>query len=159
MLVAEELSNRLELIDADNAKIFSAQFEAFSVRWKQAINQWNEDAKLLRGRSIVVHHKSFSYLINWLNMRQVASIEPKPGIPPSISDLKALLSKLKKDGADAIIRTLYDPKDPSDWVSQKTGIPVLSLPYTVGGDTDSQDIFSLFDRSIFLLKKAVSVHK
>ena len=36
----------------------------------------------------------------------------------------------------------------------KTGTKAIVLPYTVGGDEQSSDLFALFDRTIALLKGA-----
>ena len=35
----------------------------------------------LRGMPVVVHHKDMTYLLAWLGMREVGSLEPKPGLP------------------------------------------------------------------------------
>ena len=51
-----------------------------------------------------------------------------------------------------IIRTPYDPDKASKWFSEKTGTRAVVLPYTIGGDSQSGDLFALFDRIIALLK-------
>ena len=65
--------------------------------------------------------------------------------------LENLLQQLDSDPADIIIRTPYDPADASDWLSKKSDTPAMALPYTIGGDGDTVDLFSLFDRSLALL--------
>ena len=84
-----------------------------------------------------------------------AAIEPKPGISPSTSHLEFLLQSNKSNPVDIIIRTPYDPKDASIWLSEKTGITAIILPYTIGGNDQSDNLFALFDSSIILLKKAL----
>jgi len=42
---------------------------------------------------VVVHHKAFTYFISWTGMREVASLEAKPGIPPTPSHLAELLDQ------------------------------------------------------------------
>ncbi len=155
LLIAKELANRMKAIDATNADFFQNRMADFEVRWRQAIMRWEQEAKHLKGSSVVVHHKAFSYLNNWLGLNQIASLEPKPGIPPSARHLEGLLQELRSDVADIIIRTPYEPDDASEWLSEKTGTPALVLPYTVGGDAEARDLFTLFDRSLALLKGAV----
>ena len=155
LLVARELADRMQIIDAPNADVFKNRMTDFEVRWREAITRWEEQADYLSGSSVVVHHKAFSYLNNWLGLNQVASLEPKPGIPPSILHLEGLLQQLSSDAADVIIRTPYEPDDASEWLSDKTGTPALVLPYTIGGDTEAVDLFALFDRSFSLLKAAL----
>jgi zinc/manganese transport system substrate-binding protein len=155
LLVAKELTKRLESIDISNAGFYSNQLEDFTSRWQQAIAAWEKEASSLKGAQVVVHHKAFSYMLDWLELKQVASLEPKPGIPPTTSHLESLLQQLVAKPADMIIRTPYEPDDASEWLSEKTGTPALVLPYTISGDAESNDLFALFDRSINLLKGAL----
>ncbi len=155
LLIAKELTKRLQSIDTSNAGFYSNQLQSFTSRWQQAIAAWEKQASSLKGTPVVVHHKAFSYLLDWLQLKQVASLEPKPGIPPTTSHLESLLQQLKAKPADVIIRSPYEPDDAGEWLSEKTGTPALVLPYTIGGDAESNDLFALFDRSIKLLKEVL----
>lgn len=151
--IAEILNNRLQTLDPDHADAYQARYENFSSRWQQAIVTWEQKAAALQAMPVVVHHKSFSYLIDWLQMRQVASLEPKPGIPPTASHLETLLQQLQHQPARAILRTPYEPDEASEWLAEKTGTRALTLPYTVGGDEQSEDLFALFDSTLLKLRK------
>ena len=154
MLVGKSLADRLAVIDAENASFYHDSYRDFSSRLRRAIPRWESEAAMLKGKPVVVHHKSFTYLLDWLGMKQVGTLEAKPGIPPTTSHLKNLLRQLKSSPADVIIRTPSDPDDGSEWLSEKTGTKAIVLPYTVGGDEQSSDLFALFDRTIALLKGA-----
>lgn len=153
-LIAKELAGRLALLEPGRAAHFRARHDEFARRWGQAIARWEVEARALRGMAVVVNHKSFSYLLDWLGMKEVATIEPKPGIPPTPSHLETLLQILRLAPARAILHTPYDPKDAVLWLAEKTGAPAVALPYTVGGDAESGDLFALFERSIRLLQAA-----
>ena len=154
MLVGKSLADRLAVIDAENASFYHDSYRDFSSRLRRAIPRWESEAAMLKGKPVVVHHKSFTYLLDWLGMKQVGTLEAKPGIPPTTSHLKNLLRQLKSSPADVIIRAPSDPDDGSEWLSEKTGTKAIVLPYTVGGDEQSSDLFALFDRTIALLKGA-----
>lgn len=152
LLVAKELTKRLTTIDTAHVGFYRNQLQKFEIRWKKAISGWEKEALSMKGKAVVVHHKAFSYLLDWLSIKQVASLEPKPGIPPTTSHLEGLIRQLKLQPAKLIIRTPYEPEDGSEWLSEKTGIPATVLPYTVGGDEQSNSLFALFERSLYLLK-------
>ena len=154
LLMAKELTRRLVAIDTANAEFYRNRLEGFITRWQEAATRWKREALGLKEMTVVVHHRAFSYLLDWLDMKAVASLEPKPGIPPTVSHLESLLKQLKATHVSVIIRTPYEPDDASEWLSEKTNTPALVLPYTVGGDHKSGDLFALFDRSIVLLKGA-----
>ena len=48
----------------------------------------------------------------------------------------------------AIVRAAYQDPKPADWLSSRTGVPAVTLPFTVGGDAQSKDLFGLFDSTI-----------
>ena len=144
-LVAQALGQRLALLDAANAADYAARTEDFLGRWNAAIARWEERAKPLAGNRVVCHHKSWTYLEDWLGLQEVATLEPVPGIPPTAAHLSALLADLGTDGtgADLIIRSPFQSPKPSEWLQERTGIPAVMLPLTVGGSDRAKDLFSL----------------
>ena len=153
-LIAKELTKRLELIDATNQSFYRSRLDNFILRWEEAINRWEKNSSDLKGMQVVIHHKTFSYLIDWLELIEVASLEVKPGIPPTASHLKGLLQQFKSKSPDVIIRTPFDPGDGSMWLSEKINTPAIIMPYTINGNDNSADLFALFENSINLLKGA-----
>lgn len=151
--VAKELANRLKTIDPVNTNNYQTRYEDFSTRWQQAINRWEKQATGLKGKRIITHHKSWSYLIDWLGLELVNTLEPKPGIPVTTSHLEALLQQVRSAPVLAIIRTPYASDDASEWLSRKSGIPAIVLPYTIGGEPEVTNLFLLFDRIIQQLKE------
>ena len=61
----------------------------FEARWQAAITRWEAKAAPLKGVPVVVMHRDQAYLCRWLGLKQVAAIEPKPGVPPSAGYLGA----------------------------------------------------------------------
>jgi zinc/manganese transport system substrate-binding protein len=156
-LVANVIAQRLQQIDPANAQIYQRQLATFQEKWSAAIAGWQQQAGPLRGKSVVLHHKSWAYLGNWLGLTDVATLESKPGVPPSAAHLEALLSQLEVTPATLIIRTPYADPQPSEWLTKRTGIPNAVLPFTIGGTPDADNLYSLFDATIrILLDKMVN---
>ncbi len=153
--VAKKLTERMAQIDPVNATTYSTRYQDFSGRWQQAIDKWQQQAASLKGMPIVVHHKSWVYLENWLDLKEVATLEAKPGLPPSSAHLAEVLTQLNAQPAKIIIRTAYQDAKPSEWLADRTHIPAVLLPGTVGGTPEAKDLFSLFDDTIQILLKAV----
>jgi zinc/manganese transport system substrate-binding protein len=145
LTIASALSERMIELDPSNTGVYQAQQEAFSQRWSQAIQRWEESAVPLKGIRLVVHHQDWEYLFDWLQIIKAGSLEPKPGLPTSVSHLASLKRSLQKEPARAIIHTHYQSPKAAKRLSQLSGIKVLELPYTVGGGEGITDLFSLFD--------------
>jgi len=137
---------------------YASGTEDFLVRWEQAIEAWEERAQVLAGKRVVCHHQSWIYLEDWLKLEEVATLEPVPGIPPTATHLSALLKELGTDGngADWIIRAPFQSEKASDWLEERTGIPAVMLPLTVGGTEQANNLFGLFED---VLNRLLEAHK
>ena len=111
-------------------------------------SRWKAQAAPLKGRKVVVHHISWVYLWDWLGIQQIGALEPKPSVPPTSGHLSSLIATAKASNTLAIVNAAYQDAKPSGWLSQRTGVPAVTLPYTVGGDAQAKDLFGLFDATI-----------
>ncbi len=152
--IAEALARRLAQLDAANAARYGERNADFQARWQAASARWRTQGARLEGMPVVVHHKSFSYLADWLGLAVVGDLEPKPGVEPSAAHLANLLSALETSPARLILRAAYQSAQPSEWLSQKAGIPAVELPYTVGGAPGADDLFGLFEVTLARLLAA-----
>lgn len=144
-IIARALAERMSTLDPGGP--YQQGLEKFLDRWSQAIKSWELRGASLRGKRVIVHHKSWTYLLDWLGLKEIAQLEPVPGIPPTAPHLSSLLNILGTDGrgADFILRAPFQDEKPSVWLSQRTGIPARMLPLTVGGSAGAKDLFGLFD--------------
>jgi len=151
--VAKALAERLAEIDPGNSSDYQANAEAFLERWEQATDAWEKQAAPLAGMRLVSHHRSFSYLADWLDLDVVATLEPKPGVPASGAQLARLLEQLTPNPPDAIIRAPFENEKAARWLSERLNIPVIELPFTAGGNADASDLFAVFAETIRLLEE------
>jgi zinc/manganese transport system substrate-binding protein len=152
--VAEPLAARLAAIDAANAAHYAARHRDFAARMRAAMTRWEREAEGLKGMPVVAHHRNWSYLAGWLQLKVLADLEPKPGIEPSAVQLAQLLEKLKGERARMVLRTPYQSPRASEWLAGRAGIPAVVLPFTVGGSDRAKDLFSLFDDTLERLREA-----
>ena len=151
--VAEALADRLAELDAANASTYRANADDFLRRWSDARERWEQRAQALAGMRLVSHHRSFSYLADWLDLDIVATLEPKPGIPPSGAQLSRLLEQLTPAPPAGIIRAQFENEKPAHWLSDRLSIPVIEMAYTVGGADEATDLFSLYEHTIATLER------
>jgi zinc/manganese transport system substrate-binding protein len=146
--VANALTPVLARLDAAHARDYQARHRAFSQRWQQAVLKWEQQAAPLKGVRVVVQHDSWVYLFHWLGIRQVAVMEPVAGISPSTAHLASLVSGLKANPARMVIRAAYQEPRPSRWLGEHLDIPVVELPFSVGGVAGADDLYGLYQVTI-----------
>jgi zinc/manganese transport system substrate-binding protein len=153
-LVATALSKRLAEIDPANAAYYQSRQADFAKRWSAAMLKWEQQAAPLRGVAVVEHHKNMEYLANWLGLRIVGTLEAKPGVEPSAAHLNELLGQLQHQPAKMVLRAAYQDVRPSQWLADRTHMPAVQLPFTVGADDKSTTLFALFDTTVQRLTEA-----
>jgi zinc/manganese transport system substrate-binding protein len=151
--VAEALAERLAELDTANAAAYRANAADFLQRWSEARAGWEERGAALAGMRLVSHHRSFSYLAEWLGLDIVATLEPKPGIPASGAQLSRLLEQLTPAPPAGIIRAQFENEKPAHWLSDRLSIPVIEMAFTVGGADSATDLFGLYEHTIATLEE------
>jgi zinc/manganese transport system substrate-binding protein len=146
--VATALAQRMASLDPAGAASYAGREKAFLERWRDATARWEKEAAPLKGLPLVLYHKDMSYLMNWLGMREIGALEPKPGLPPSTAHLTDLLARLKQAPAKAVLRSPYNDPRPAEWLAERAKVPAVLLPFTVGGTDKAKDLFGLYDDTI-----------
>ena len=152
LTVAAPLAKRMGELDAANAAHYAERQRAFAERLRAAIARWEKEAAPLRGMRVVAQHRSFSYLFRWLGLVEAGTLEPKPGIEPGSAHLAQLVTQAKARQAKLIVRTPFDSPRPGEWLAERTGMTLATLPFTVCGSERAQDLFGLFDDTLAKLK-------
>ena len=148
LTIAEALTERLVQIDSNGKEFYQQRFNDFKQRWQQSMKHWQQQAMPLKDKRIVVHHRDWVYLFDWLDIEIAGALEPKPGLPTTAGHLASLKKSLSEKPVAMIVYTTYQNSRPAKRLSQMTNIPVVELPYTVGGDKEVKDLFSLFEVTI-----------
>ena len=149
--VAAALAPRMAQLDAANAAMYTSRAQNFAGRWNAAMQRWTQQAAPIRGTTIGTYHKSWTYLEDWLGLREAGTIEPKPGIPPSSQYLAQLVAEWPAKSVRAVIYAAYEDPRGAEFIAQRINAPAIGLPFTVGGTDQARDLVGLFDDTIVRL--------
>jgi len=126
--VAVGIAGRLAELDPAHAKDYAANAASFVKRLDAARARWEKLLEGARGTKIVTYHKSWVYLADWLGFEVVATLEPKPGIPPTSKHIAQVLAVGRKAGVKLVLQESYYPDKTSKLVAKKIPAIVISLP-------------------------------
>jgi zinc/manganese transport system substrate-binding protein len=154
--VARALTTRLQQVDTAHAADYAQRGAAFQQKWQQSMARWTQQGALLRGLPVVSQHKGYVYLYDWLGLKEVAVLEPKPGVEPSAAHLQSVLATLKATPARMVLYSAYQDSRPAEWLAKNAGIPVVKLAFTVGGSDAAKDLTGLFDDTVARLVAAAA---
>jgi zinc/manganese transport system substrate-binding protein len=152
LLLADGMAARLARLDPANAPQYQARCADFKARLQARMVVWKEALAPLQGRQVVVYHRSFVYLMDFLGFTEVGALEPKPGIPPGPSHVAQLVERAKLQKVDLMIQEGFYPVELSRIFAQQSGARLVLVPTMVGAQ-GTKTYIELVDRIVDLLKQ------
>ena len=147
-VIARNIANGLERIDPSNKSFYEANFRTFFVKIDLKLKEWDAKMAPFKGSKIVAYHNEWVYFERRFGLQIVDFMEPKPGIPPSPSQLVKVIREVTANKIKVIISSPYFTTSPSDVVAKQTGVKVLILATSVGAFSNIKNYFDLFDYDI-----------
>lgn len=154
-VIARNIANGLERVDPSNKALYEANLQAFFIRIDSKTKEWQTKMASFKGAKIIAYHNEWVYFETRFGLQIVDFMEPKPGIPPSPSQLVKVIKEVKANNIKVIISSPYFSTSSSDVVAKQTGVKVLTLATSVGGFDSIKNYFDLFDYNINQLMAAL----
>ena len=98
LLVAGLIAHKLIELDIDNKDTYEKNLKVFCQNLKSKISMWENQFSFLKGKDIVCYHPHWSYLLEWMNLKNAGYIELRPGIPPTPRHKKEIIDIKKLTG-------------------------------------------------------------
>lgn len=108
----------------------------------------------LHGTEVVTYHKSWVYFCRLFGLKEVGTVEPKPGIPPSAKHVSELIGMMRKRNVRIVLAENYFPHNQIQSVASKGNAKAVIVPLYVGGASGTDDYFKLVDLWVNSLLKA-----
>ena len=146
--IAKNICEGLEKISPENTDFFEANLKAFDAKIDLKLKEWAVKMAPYKGVKIIAYHNEWCYFEQRFGLEIVDFMEPKPGIPPTPSQLVKIISEVKSNKIKVIISSPYFTTSSSDVVSKQTGAKTIVLGTSVGAFDGIKDYFDLFDYNI-----------
>jgi zinc/manganese transport system substrate-binding protein len=113
--VARGVAKRLAALDGEHAAAYQARAERFAA---ELLALASEQAARFRAlpadrRQVVTYHKSMVYLLDWLGLTEVATLEPRPGVAPDPGHVAQVLATMRTKQISALVQEEYYPLNTS----------------------------------------------
>lgn len=147
-IIARNIADGLERIDPSNRSFYEANLKAFDDKIDAKMKEWQARMAAFKGTKIIAYHNEWCYFENRFGLQIVDFMEPKPGIPPSPSQLVKVIKEISANKIKVIISSPYFTTSSSDVVSKQTGAKELTLATSVGAFNSIKNYIDLFDYDI-----------
>jgi len=143
--LAAKVHSALVRVDPKGKAVYDKNYEAWKKRLAVKQERWKKIAEGLKGKKVVVYHTEYNYFAKRVGMEVVASIEPKPGIPPSPGDVTRVVKVMEEQGAKVILTAAWSNNRQTNDIARRTGAKVVELPNQVKGADWATDWIALMD--------------
>ncbi len=154
-IIARNIANGLERVDPSNKSFYEANLVTFINKIDVKLKEWQGKMAAYKGSKIIAYHNEWVYFETRFGLQVVDFMEPKPGIPPTPSQLVKVINEVKANKIKVIVSSPYFTTSSSDVVAKQTGVKELTLATSVGGFDTIKDYFGLFDYNIDQLTAAL----
>ena len=94
---------------------------------------------------VVAYHKSWTYVSDWLGLRELGYVELKPGIPPDPKHLAELILRMKAESVRVLLIESFYNRGIAGQVADSAGGKLLVLPSDVGATAKIRSYPDLVD--------------
>lgn len=109
---------------------------------------WYGAMRPLHGTKILTYHRSWSYFANRFQLDVVGELEPKPGIEPTPAHLSEIVDLVSKEKVKFLLMEPFYSRQAPDWLANKTGIKIVDVANSVGGQPAATDYISMIDQVV-----------
>ncbi len=139
------MAERMAELDPEAADRYRRRADQFhdTVEERQAI--WQEKAAILQGYPIIVYHQHWEYLLHWLGIDNIGSIEHRPGISPSPRHVEEITRLGRAQERLFLIAATWDNLKIAEKAAERMETPLAVLPGAVDGVEEATGYLELFD--------------
>src|SRR6185436_9848192 len=116
-VIARNIANGLERVDPGNKAYYESNLQAFNKQIDERLKGWLLKMAPFKGTKIIAYHNEWVYFETRFGLQIVDFMEPKPGIPPSPSQLVKVIKEIKSNNIRVIISSPYFSTSSSDVVA------------------------------------------
>jgi zinc/manganese transport system substrate-binding protein len=127
--------------------------------WRARLGGWASLLAPHSGAKVVDYHRTFAYLLDRFAMVSVASLEPKPGVPPTPLHARSVGETMKATGARFVLCSVFQPKGVAESVAAAAGGRVLVLPHMPGALPRTEGYLESMDAAVRELSRALKEEK
>jgi len=147
-VIGRNIANGLERLDPENKTFYETNLYAFFSKIDAKMKEWQDKMAPYKGTKIIAYHNEWVYFERRFGLQVVDFMEPKPGIPPSPSQLVKVIKEVLANHIKIIISSPYFTTSSSDVVAKQTGVKELTLATSTGAFPAIKNYFDLFDYDI-----------
>jgi zinc/manganese transport system substrate-binding protein len=154
-IIARNVFDALVRVDPDHRSQYESNLKKFNETIDRKMKEWADKMHPFAGTRIIAYHDEWPYFEKRFGLQVADFLEPKPGIPPTPSQLLKVINEMKRDHIKIIIISPYFTTESGELVARNAGGKLVTLATSVGANDRIKTYYDLFDYNISQLLDAL----
>ena len=154
-IIARNIFDALVRVDPDHRSYYEGNLKKFNETIDQKTKELTDKMRPFAGTKIIAYHDEWPYFEKRFGLQVADFLEPKPGIPPTPSQLLKVINEMKRDHMKIIIISPYFTTESGELVARSSGGKLVTLATSVGANDHIKTYYDLFDYNISQLLDAL----
>lgn len=155
-IITQNIVDGLSRLSPESRPTFEKNRQAFLQKLDGEMDRWTKLMEPVRGAKVVVFHPDFIYLLTRFGLVQIATLEDRPGIPPSPQHLVQIIRQMKAEQVKVIlVEPWNDLKLAERVASEVGGARALVMATAVGAVKGADNYIAAIDYNLTTLAQAL----
>lgn len=154
--VTATLVDALARVAPQHRATFEARRQQFLDKVSAALAGWTRTLAPFKGAPVIVYHREWAYFLARFDIRQVDTVEDRPGIPPTPGHLVQLVQRMRDQKIKALIVSAWNDRRTAERVAADADAKVVLLAHGAGALKGTDSYFDLFDYNVRHLAEALN---
>lgn len=147
-IIAQNIYEGLVRIAPQEQAYFEENLRKFNAEIDRKLQNWVAAMLPFKDSKVIAYHNEWPYFEARFGLVIVDFLEPKPGIPPTPSQLAKVIATMKREQIKVIINSPYFTAQSAELVASNVGGKVVTLATSVGAEDGIKTYFDLFDYNV-----------
>lgn len=147
-IIADNIHEALVNLRPESEELFTKNLKQFKAEIDRRIKQWKKKMDPYAGSTIVAYHDQWPYFAEQFELDIAGFLEPKPGIPPTPSQLAKVIEMMNQQDISVIIIAPYYKTDSAELVARRTDGQVVQMASSVGSYEEVETYFDVFEYNV-----------
>lgn len=146
--MADAIAEGLSRVDPSHAALYEKNRDAFKMNLAIKLKEWSALKSKLSCKTAVSHHADMVYFADYMGLRIVQTVEPKPGIAATARHLEEVVAAINSQKIPLIIHEIQYPKDTAAWLMEHTQARVADIATMGSAFPDTQTYLGMIEHNI-----------